>query len=312
MNKFKRAALTALTHSEIDIKRGYKLQRELIRLTARRANTTGLYRIWEHQTLCGDHTVPVRLFTPTQEEPHLILVFFHGGGWVTGNIDSYNAVCAEMADLTGAMVIAVDYRLAPEHPFPAGLEDCYAATRETFRQTEKLLKSPARVILIGDSAGGNLAAAVSLLAAERGEFRPDGQILIYPSTASDHSDQSPFDSIRENGEGYLLTAQRVRDFMDLYRSSEADCRDPHYAPLLAPDLTGQPDTLIITAELCPLRDEGEAYGQRLREAGCRCRIERIPNALHGYFSLPARVKPVRRTYEIINEFLREVDGNAAQ
>jgi acetyl esterase/lipase len=210
------------------------------------------------------------------------------------------------------MVIAVDYRLAPEYPFPAGLEDCYAATRETFRQTELLLKNPARVVLVGDSAGGNLAAAVSLLAAERGEFRPDGQILIYPSTASDHSDQSPFDSIRENGEGYLLTAQRVRDFMGLYRSSEADCQDPHYAPLLAPDLTGQPDTLIITAELCPLRDEGEAYGRRLREAGCRCRIERIPNALHGYFALPARVTPVRRTYEIINEFLQEVDGNATQ
>ncbi len=303
INKTMRAALSALSYPEIDIKKTYPLERELKKIASWRMKKPRLYRVWEHEVPCGDHRVPVRIFTPSKGERHPVLLFFHGGGWVTGDIDSYDGVCADMAALTGRVVVSVDYRLAPEHPFPAGLEDCYAAAREIFLNDKLLGTKPEEIVLIGDSAGGNLAAAVSLLARDRGEFLPARQILIYPAVGNDHSDTSPFPSVRENGSGYLLTAKRIRGYMALYRTSEADLDNPYFAPLTAGDLSLQPDTLIITAEYCPLRDEAEFYGVQLRAAGNRVEIVRMPDALHGYFSLPASFKLVRQTYEVINRFL---------
>lgn len=304
INKAMRAALSALSYPEIDIKKSYPLERELKKLASWRLKKPHLYRIWEHEVPCGDHTIPVRIFTPSEDVRHQVLLFFHGGGWVTGNIDSYDGVCSDMAALTGRMVVSVDYQLAPEHPFPAAPEDCYAVAREIYLNNDLLDTKPEEIVLIGDSAGGNLAAAVSLMARDRGEFLPARQILIYPATGNDHSETSPFPSVRENGSGYLLTAKRVRDYMELYRSSEADLENPYFAPLTAGDFSHQPDTLIITAEYCPLRDEAEVYGEKLRAAGNRVETVRMPDALHGYFSLPARFKLVQQTYEIINRFLR--------
>jgi len=305
INKAMRAALNALSYPEIDIKKTYPLERELKKIASWRLRKPNLYRVWEHEVPCGDHKVPVRIFTPSEDTQHLVLLFFHGGGWVTGDIDSYDGACADMAALTGRVVVSVDYQLAPEHPFPAGLEDCYAAAREIFLNDGLLGTKPEEIVLIGDSAGGNLAAAVSLLARDRGEFSPARQILIYPAVGNDYSDRSPFPSVRENGSGYLLTARRIRDYMDLYRSSEADLENPYFAPLTAGDLSRQPETLIVTAEYCPLRDEAEFYGEQLRAAGNRVEVVRMPDALHGYFSLPASFKLVRQTYEIINRFLND-------
>jgi len=304
INKAMRAALAALSYPEIDIKKTYRFQRELQKITAWRLKKPNLYRIWEHAVPRGDHRIPVRIFTPSGDAACPVLIFFHGGGWVTGDIDSYDSVCADMAALTGRTVVSVDYQLAPEHPFPAGLEDCYAVARDIFLHDDLLGTKPEEIVLIGDSAGGNLAAAVSLMARDRGEFLPTRQILIYPATGNDHTEASPFPSIRENGTGYLLTARRIRDYLSLYRSSEEDLKNPYFAPLLAEDLSRQPDTLLITAEYCPLRDEGEAYGERLRAAGNRVEIVRMPDALHGYFSLPAWFEPVEQTYEAINRFLK--------
>jgi len=303
INKAMRAALKALSYPEIDVKKTYQLERELKKIASWRIKKPHLYHIWEHEVPCGDHKVPVRIFAPSEDTRHLILLFFHGGGWVTGDIDSYDGVCADMAALTGRTVISVDYQLAPEHSFPAGLEDCYAAAREIFLNDQLLGTKPEEIVLIGDSAGGNLAAAVSLMARDRGEFLPARQILIYPAVGNDYSDRSPFPSVRENGSGYLLTAKRIRDYMALYRASEADLENPYFAPLTAGDFSRQPDTLIITAEYCPLRDEAEAYGEKLRAAGGRAEIVRMPDALHGYFSLPASFKLVKQTYEVINRFL---------
>lgn len=309
INKAMRAALSVLSYSEADIKKSYQMERWLKEISARRLRKPSLYHIWEHKVINGDHEVPVRIFMPSAREHQGIFIFFHGGGWVTGSIDSYDAVCADMANQTGRVVISVDYRLAPEHPFPAGLEDCYAVTREIFLD-ENLLETEAKeIVLIGDSAGGNLAAAVSLMARDRGEFLPSRQILIYPAAGNDHSDSSPFPSVRENGTGYLLTTKRVRDYMELYRSSDEDLMNPYYAPLAAKSFTDQPDTLIITAEYCPLRDEGEAYGKALKTAGNKVKIFRMPNALHGYFSLPVRFSQVKKTYDLINCFLMEKETN---
>jgi len=304
INKAMRAALAALSYPEIDIKKTYQVQRELQKISAWRLKKPQLYRVWEHAVLREGHKIPVRIFTPSEEASYPVLLFFHGGGWVTGNIDSYDSVCADMAALTGRTVVSVDYQLAPEHRFPAGLEDCYAVARDIFLHNELLGVKPEEIALIGDSAGGNLAAAVSLMARDRGEFQPARQILIYPAVGNDHTEDSPFPSIRENGTGYLLTAKRVRDYLALYRASDEDLEDPYFAPMLAEDLSRQPRTLIITAEYCPLRDEGEAYGEKLRAAGNRVEIVRMPDALHGYFSLPARFELVKKTYEVINAFLK--------
>ncbi len=301
INKAIQAALSILP--ELDVKKTYPMEREFQKLVAHRAKDPSLYRVWEHEIPSGGHNVSVRIFTPKQKRRDSVLLFFHGGGWVTGTMDSYDGVCGDMAAQTGCVVASVDYRLAPEYRFPAAPEDCYAAARELFLNSSLVDTRPEDIVLMGDSAGGNLAAVVSLMARDRGEFLPRRQILLYPAASSDHTENSPYPSVREYGTGYLLTSKRVEDFMGLYRASEADLNSPYFAPLCAGDFRDQPDTLLITAEYCPLRDEGEAYGERLREAGSYVEIHRMPGTLHGYFSLPVWFKAVKETYTIIDRFL---------
>jgi acetyl esterase/lipase len=304
INKAMRIALKALSYPDLDTKRTYKLQRQIE--TAAHPYLKPLFEMWDHTVTLEDHEIPVRVFLPGKNETrNRILVFFHGGGWVLGNIDSYTTICAQMAKQTGHMVVSVDYRLAPEFPFPAAGEDCYAVTREIFALAGRLDVETEDITLIGDSAGGNLAAVVSLMARDRGEFRPKKQILLYPAVASDHGASSPYPSMAENGTDFLLTAKRINDFVDLYIRRDEDLRNPYFAPLEAEDLTGQPKTLIITAEYDPLRDEGEAYGEKLRNAGVQAEVYRMQDALHGFITLPKRFVHVKRCYEIVNRFLNE-------
>lgn len=304
INKVMQATLKAITALEPDIKKSYKLERKLENLTAWLHGKPSDYKIWDRVIKSGKHTIPVRLFAPNEERDFPLLIFFHGGGWVTGGIENYTGICANLAKMTGCMVASVDYRLAPEYKFPTAPEDCYAVTREFFLHNIEGVSSD-KITLIGDSAGGNLAAAVSLMARDRGEFMPERQILIYPATYNDHSEKSPFPSIRENGTGFLLTSKRIQDVIELYRSSEADLNNPYFAPLLAGDFANQPRTLVITAEFCPLRDEGEAYGEKLREAGNDVEIVRIPDSLHSFLMLPPNFEHVQQTYQIINAFLNK-------
>lgn len=222
---------------------------------------------------------------------------------MTESIDNYERICARMAVATNHIVVSVGYRLAPEYKFPVGLEDCYAVAKELY--TGKIAGiDPEQITVIGDSAGGNLAAALSLLARDRGEFLPKRQVLIYPALYGDYSDASPYPSVRENGSDYLLTAGKMRDYIELYASSEKDKKNPYFAPLLAEDYKNQPKTLILTAEFDPLRDEGEDYGRKLSEAGNEVEIHRISDALHGYFALGIKYYHVKESFELINEFLR--------
>ena len=308
INKYMRAALRALSYAEPDVKKNYRLLRTA-ETAAKAPKLRSLYRTWEHRVLNGTHEVPVRIFLPGQETNHRlpVLLFFHGGGWVTGNIESYSPVCRALAQAVGCVVASVDYRLAPEYPFPTGLEDCYCAMQELLKNPWLLRARREDVTVIGDSAGGNLAAAASLMAFSRGGLIPERQILIYPATADDHSENSPFPSVHENGEGYLLTSKHVCDYMDLYLPDGESRRDPYAAPLNAPDLSKQPRTLVITAEYDPLRDEGEAYARRLREAGVPTQLYRMPDALHGFFSLPTRFSQVRRAHRLIRGFLPPAD-----
>lgn len=310
VKRLMRVALRALSYTDIGEKESERLHRTVIRIRGLHLGKLP-YQTWDHVVSYENHDIPVRIFAPGENRLDSLLIFFHGSGWVAGTIDGYNRICANMANMTGSTVVSVDYRLAPEYHFPAAPEDCYRVVREIFLHTE-LLKVPAEKITVaGDSAGGNLAAAVSLMARDRGEFLPERQILIYPSTYSDHTTKSPYASVRDNGSKYLLTSKSICDYMKLYQASDEDLQNPYFAPLASKDFSRQPKTLIITAEYDPLRDEAEDYGQRLKEAGNEVEVRRIPGALHGFFSLPPVFRQVRECYRLIDDFLnREGEGKA--
>lgn len=297
-----RIALKALSYPDLNTKKTYKIQRKFT--VAAHPYIKPLHELWDHTITVGDRVIPVRVFPPGKDTERVgVLVFFHGGGWVIGNIDSYTSVCSTMARETGRLVVSVDYRLAPEYQFPAAPEDCYAVTREIFAAAPILDVEREDIALIGDSAGGNLAAAVSLMARDRGEFLPAKQILLYPAVSGDHGRSSPYPSVAENGDGFLLTNKRINDFMDLYKRSDEDLKNPYLAPIESEDLSGQPETLVITAQYDPLRDEGEAYGEKLGQFGNRVEVHRMKDALHGFIMLPKRFVHVKKSYEIINRFL---------
>ena len=301
MRETVRKLLRALSNPEedLDVKKTRQLM-DLKKLDPMKI----FYRTLDEKIYNGDREIPVRVYFPGQEEEEgAVLLFFHGGGFVTESVESYNRICWNMARATGCRVVSVDYRLAPEHRFPAGLEDCYAVAKAVFQKRELLRADPEQITLIGDSAGGNLAAAVSLMARDRGEFAPRRQILIYPCLNNDYSDRTPYDSVRENGKDYLLTQRDMIDYLELYQSSVKDRKNPYFAPLLADNLESLPRTLILTGEFDPLRDEGEAYAEKIREAKGEAEVFRIPDGVHGYLMMPLKYPAVKETYERINYFL---------
>ncbi len=303
INRAMRAALRALSYpANIDLAGVYKVERAFDHI--RKPLLSPLYQLWDKKVERDGHEVRIRIYNPRSQTDERLLLFFHGGGWVHESVDTYSKVCRNLAHSTGCRVASVEYRLAPEYVFPEGLEDCYAAAQAVYKEPELFGVKASEITLIGDSAGGNLAAAVSLMARDRGEFEVSQQILIYPATYNDHTPDSKFESVRTNGSGYLLTSARIENYMAMYVGDKPERRNsPYFAPLLADDLTRQPRTLVITAEYDPLRDEGEAYAHALRKAGNDTVAYRMPDALHGYFSLPPRFTPVRKTFELINDFL---------
>jgi len=303
INKLMLNALKALSSHDLDVKKNYMLDRRIENLIHPPIKRP--FRVWDHEPEINGAKIPVRVFLPEHERGRGIFLFFHGGGWVTGNIDAYTNACTTLADETGIRVLSVDYRLAPEHPFPTATEDCYAAVASLIEHIGNFALDKDDIILIGDSAGANLCAAVSLMARDRGEFSVKRQILLYPSVASDHSDESPYRSVAEFGHDYVLTSKRIRDYIELYLTKQEDYHNPYFAPLEAKSLHNQPKTLVITAEYDPLRDEGEAYAERLKEAGNDVTLLRIPDALHGFFNLPNIFEQTRLCYRTINEFIHE-------
>lgn len=305
INKAMRLALKALSYPNIDLKKVYKIQRILQNLNVSVDRTR--YKMWDKKIDFGDHEILTRIYEPDEcncvIKRDKLLLFFHGGGWVTESVDTYNKVCAGLADNTGCRVASVEYRLAPEFPFPAGLNDCYAVAKEILVNSSELISCPEKVVLIGDSAGGNIAAVVSMMLRDDGELRVRNQILIYPSTWNDHSENSPFDSVRENGADYLLTSKRIEDYMDMYVDNDQYRSSPLVAPLLSDNFSDMPRTLVVTAEYDPLRDEGEAYAKKLKEAGNDVRLYRMRDALHGFFALGVKYPNVRICYKLINKFL---------
>jgi acetyl esterase/lipase len=203
-----------------------------------------------------------RLYRPASPGPHPIVVYYHGGGWVLGSHDSDDPLCRDLCDRSGAVIVSVNYRHAPEHRFPTAVDDAFAALQWVADNTIELGGIPGSLAVAGWSAGGNLAAVVSHLARDAGGPELSGQLLLNPVTDSDFSRPSYI----ENAEGYILTKGVMHWFWDHYVDPE-DRTDPRVAPLRAPDLAGLPPACIVTAEFDPLRDEGDAYAEALRAAG---------------------------------------------
>ncbi len=247
--------------------------------------------------------IPVRVYRPVEETAPGLVVYLHGGGWVLGGIDTHDGSCRELAKRSGAVVASVDYRLAPEHPFPAAVDDSFAALGWLAEHAGSLGATPGRVVLAGDSAGGNLTAVCALLARDAGGPDLRLQLMLYPVTdaAMDTS------SYEENAEGYLLTRADMAYFFAHYVGD--DHRDDwRLAPLRAKDLSGLPPAMVLTAGNDPLRDEGEAYAERLREAGVKVDAVRYQTLIHGFFGMFDQVDEADKAMTVAADAVRAALG----
>jgi acetyl esterase len=244
--------------------------------------------------------IGVRIYTPEGKKPFPALMFFHGGGWVLGDLDTHDPLCRALTNEARCITVAVDYRLAPEHKFPAAVEDCYAASQWVARNCVAIGANPARLALSGDSAGGNLAAAVSLMARDRKDLHIGYLLMMYP--ALDASLQTK--SMTDYAEGYLLTRADMVWFWNHYLKEEEDRSNPYACLAAAKDLSGLPPAMIITAEFDPLRDEGEAYAKRLQEAHVRVTCKRYEGMTHGFMSMASFVDKGREAIEEAAAHLR--------
>lgn len=247
--------------------------------------------------------LPIRIYTPYNAVQKVLpaLVYFHSGGWVMGSIAGHDPICRKLANRAGCMVVSVGYRLAPEHPFPAAPEDCYAATSWVVEHADEIHINPTRIAIGGDSAGGNLAAAVALMARDRQGPLLRQQIIIYGET--DYYDPGTT-SYQTYAEGYGLTRAEMITFWDQYLARPEDCTHPYAAPLRANDLSGLPPALIITAEYDPVRDEAELYAARLQEAGVSTQISRYPGMIHSFFRMFTIFEQSHQALEEVSRTLR--------
>ncbi|HEX5660037.1 MAG TPA: alpha/beta hydrolase [Polyangiales bacterium] len=241
-----------------------------------------------------------RHYVPRNPERAPLLVFFHGGGFALGDLDTHDAPCRALCAEGNLHVLSVEYRLAPEAPFPAGLDDAYAAFRWAQQNAERLGADPRRIAIGGDSAGGNLAAVITLLAKERGDPLPALQLLLYPAVDSTR-DSASIDSFAE---GLFLSRADIHWFRDAYIGAH-DRSDWRVSPLLAKDLSGLPPAIVLSAGFDPLRDEGEAYARALEAAGNRVVLKRFPQLIHGFINLGALSAHARASLGDVAKLVRQ-------
>ena len=250
--------------------------------------------------------IPVRIYVPKGNGPFGVLVYFHGGGWVVGNIDMTDQPCRMLTNAGRCVTISVDYRLAPEHKFPAGPEDCYAATKWAADNAAALNCDVARIAVGGTSAGATLAAAVALMARDRGGPRVAYQLLVYPATTSVLETASHRQFAKDSY--YILSRADMEWFWGHYLGSEADRTNPYACPASAQTLRSVAPAFVITAEYDPLRDEGEAYAARLREEGVQVVLRRYDGVTHGFFGMPAQLDKAKAAIAEAGSALRITVG----
>ncbi|MEY7851292.1 alpha/beta hydrolase [Natrarchaeobius sp. A-rgal3] len=263
----------------------------------------------ENRTIDGPNgEVPIRIYDPetgdgtTNPDGRPVVIYVHGGGWVIGSLDTHDGTCRKLAADSGYPVVGVDYRLAPEHPFPAGLLDCYATFEWLAEAASDLGGDPDRVVLAGDSAGGNLATATALLARDRGGPEAAYQLLIYPSTG----DVESTDAYEENAEGYFLTADDMRWFRDHYFEREIDRGNVYAVPRRAADLSGLPPATVLTAGFDPLRDDGAAYARRLEEDGVPVTYRNYDDVIHAFFGMISEPTSFERAHEAYDDVIGDL------
>jgi acetyl esterase len=256
-----------------------------------------------------DAEINVRIYTPEGEGPFPLFVYYHGGGWVLGDIPIADASCRMLANKTGRIVVSVDYRLAPEHKFPVPVEDSYAALQWVCENAVSLNGNASNIVVGGDSAGGNLAAAMTLKSREEKGPAIAGQVLIYPVTALSYDSQS----YQDFKEGFGLDRDLMIWFGNYYIRNEEDAKNVLVAPILAEDLRNLPPAYVLTAEFDVLRDEGEAYAERLKEAGVRVETSREEGLVHGFFTNMA-VFPddIKGSIDKFAAFLSKVDQEVSR
>jgi acetyl esterase len=247
--------------------------------------------------------IPIRVYTPVAAGggPLAALVFYHGGGWVIGNIASHDAVCRALAQSSGCKIFSVDYRLAPEEQFPAAVEDAYAAVQWLEGNASSNGVDPNNIAVGGDSAGGNLAAVVSQMAKDQSGPHIAYQLLIYPVTQC----RIQTESRKELAEGYFLELETMKWFEDTYLRDDADAKDPRASPLLADDLTGLPPAYVITAGFDPLKDEGKQYADNMRAAGVDVKYACYDSLVHGFFNMANAVDAAKSAVDEAGATLKE-------
>lgn len=269
------------------------------------AEPVGLNKV-ENRTLSFNGVdVPVRIYTPVGEGPHPLMVYYHGGGWVICGLDSHDGTCQTLCREASAVVVSVDYRLAPEHKYPAAADDSYAATLWAYENASELNARADQLIVSGDSAGANLATVVALMARDKaaaGEAVPRVayQALIYPVTDYDFSRES----YRANASGFYLETDTMKWFWEQYADGAPKALEPYASPIRA-NLGGLPPGLVITAEYDPLHDEGEAYAAKLNEAGVATEYIRYEGQIHGFVGMKDAIDDGQHALETIAAKVRE-------
>ena len=259
-------------------------------------------RVEDHKIPGPGGEIPIRLYYPQGDSPFPVIVYFHGGGWVIGDLETHHALCHALSKTSGCLVVAVDYRLAPENPYPAAVEDAYAATAWVADHACAIQADECRIAVLGDSAGGTQATVAAMMARDRGKPDLALQVLIYPITDYNFNTGS----YRNNGEGYMLSRDMMKWFWGHYLEDELMADEPYVSPLRANDLSGLPQALILTAEYDPLRDEGEAYAQRLKEAGVEVKLTRYDGMIHGFMRMTSRLDKARLALDEVAGTLKTV------
>jgi acetyl esterase len=250
-----------------------------------------------------DHTIPVRVYKPDRGERLPILNFYHGGGWVICDLDTHDQMAKLLAAHIPAVVVSVDYRLAPEYPFPSGLQDCYESLIWCKKNAEKLGADPTKIVVGGDSAGGNLAAATAILSSRKKEVNVSLQLLLFPVIDISSTDR---DSYRNYKDGYMLTSEEMAWYRNHYISKEEDVADPLVSPLHNENFDTLAAACIVTAEFDILRDEAEDYAKKLHLHGISVRCTRCNGVIHGFLSMDKFVAGIESMYRTIGEQVREM------
>lgn len=271
---------------------GPQAARAAMKMSIFRSNDVPIGATEDRRITTPQGELGMRIYTPLHASAPILpgVVFFHGGGFVLGDLDSHDGLCRTLSNESGCRVVSVDYRLAPEHPFPAAVEDCMCATEWVAANAADIGIDGGRIAVGGDSAGGNLAAVVATLAKKKGGPKLSFQLLIYPVAQLGGAETA---SMQENAKGYFLEKASMDWFTRLYCPDATQRSDPRLSPLLARDVTGLPPAYIVTAGFDPLRDEGKAYADKLDAAGVPVTYVNYPGMVHGFFSFRALVPKAR-------------------